>query len=131
MASRVESVYLDTHIVVWLRQKELHKLTKKALEAIESADKLLISPMVELELKYLYEIGRLTDTAHNIIGDLDAMIGLEVDSIDFHMLIKKSLLIEWTRDPFDRLIVAQCMAKNIKLITKDETIIENFDGVVV
>ena len=97
----------------------------------ESADKLLISPMVELELKYLYEIGRLTDTAHNIIGDLDAMIGLEVDSIDFHMLIKKSLLIEWTRDPFDRLIVAQCMAKNIKLITKDETIIKNFDGVVV
>ena len=131
MASRVESVYLDTHIVVWLRQKELHKLTKKALEAIESADKLLISPMVELELKYLYEIGRLTDTAHNIIGDLDAMIGLEVDSIDFHMLIKKSLLIEWTRDPFDRLIVAQNKEKNIKLITKDETIIKNFDGVVV
>lgn len=123
----MEAVYLDTHIIVWLRQKELHKLSQNAIDAIENADKLLISPMVELELKYLYEIGKVTDTPHNIIGDLDAMIGLEVDNIDFHTVIKKSLFIEWTRDPFDRLIVANCIAKNAKLVTKDEMIIKNFD----
>jgi len=121
----VEAVYLDTHIVVWLRQKELEKFTSKALEAIEKSSSLLISPMVELELKYLYEIGRLTDTPHNIIGDLNAMIGLSIDDASFHDVIKKSLFIEWTRDPFDRLIVAQSMAKSHPLITKDKKIIAN------
>jgi PIN domain nuclease of toxin-antitoxin system len=123
----VEAVYLDTHVVVWLRQKELEKFTATALEAIEKSSRLLISPMVELELKYLYEIGRLTDTPHNIIGDLDAMIGLSIDDTSFHDVVKKSLFIEWTRDPFDRLIVAQAMAKNYPLITKDEKITVNFN----
>ena len=123
----MEAVYLDTHIVVWLRQKELEKFTPKALEAIEKSYHLLISPMVELELQYLYEIGRLSDTPHNIIGDLDGMMGLGIDNVGFHDVVKKSLFIEWTRDPFDRLIAAHCMAKNSTLITKDETILKNFE----
>jgi len=79
-----------------------------------------------LELKYLFEIGKINDTPYNIIYELDAMIGLKIDTIDFSELIKKSLLLEWTRDPFDRIIVAHAMAKNIKLITKDERISANF-----
>lgn len=123
----MEALYLDTHIVVWLRQKELEKFTPKALEVIEKSSSLLISPMVELELKYLYEIGMLSDTPHNIIGDLDAMIGLSIDDASLHDVVKKSLFIEWTRDPFDRLIVAHSMAKNRPLITKDEKIVANYD----
>lgn len=114
----MEAVYLDTHIIVWPRQKELEKLTPKAFEAIEKSSSLLVSPMVELELKYLYEVGRVTDTPHDIIGGLDAMMGLCIDDTSFHDVVKKSLFIEWTRDPFDRLIGAHSMAKNRPLITK-------------
>jgi PIN domain nuclease of toxin-antitoxin system len=32
----------------------------------------------------------------------------------------------WTRDPFDRLIVANAMADGAPLITADETILANF-----
>ena len=125
----METLFLDTHIVVWLREKSLEKFSPKAIEAIENSMQLLISPMVELELKYLFEIGKINDTPYNIIYELDAMIGLKIDTIDFSELIKKSLLLEWTRDPFDRIIVAHTMAKNIKLITKDERISANFKDV--
>lgn len=124
----MEALYLDTHIVVWLRQKELGKFSKKALENIEETDTLLISPLVELELKFLQEIGRIDDTPYNIIGDLNAMIGLKIDEISLSEIIQKGMLIEWTRDPFDRLIVAQAMAKSYPLLTKDDKILSHFTG---
>lgn len=124
----MEALYLDTHVVVWLRQKELEKFSKKALEIIEETDTLLISPIVELELKFLQEIGRIDDTPYNIIGDLNAMIGLKIDDISLSEIIQKGMLIEWTRDPFDRLIVAQAMAKSYPLLTKDDKILSHFAG---
>lgn len=47
----MEALYLDTRIVVWLRQKELQKFSPKALEAIEQVGWLFVSPMVEFKLK--------------------------------------------------------------------------------
>jgi len=124
----MEALYLDTHVVIWLRQKELEKFSKKALENIEETDTLLVSPMVELELKFLQEIGRIDDTPYNIIGDLNAMIGLKIDEISLSEIIQKGMLIQWTRDPFDRLIVAQAMAKSYPLLTKDDKILSYFAG---
>lgn len=124
----METLYLDTHIVVWLRQKELEKFSKRALDTIENAHTLLISPMVMMELKYLQEIGRLTDSPYNILGDLNAMIDLRVDEVEMFDVIKKSLSLEWTRDPFDRLIVANTMVRDYPLLTKDEKILANFEG---
>lgn len=122
----METIYLDTHVIIWLRQKELDKFSQNAIRAIEESAFLLVSPMVVLELKYLYELGKLLDTPHNIIGDLDDMIGVRVDEINFYEVVKKSFDLEWTRDPFDRLIVANAIAKGHKLLTRDEKILTNF-----
>jgi len=51
------TAYLDTHAVVWLYNNELKKFPTATLEFIEKSQ-LLISPMVILELGYLYEIKR-------------------------------------------------------------------------
>jgi len=126
----MEALYLDTHIVVWLRQKELQKFSPKALFAIEQAGQLFISPMVELELKFLHEIGRISDTPYNILGDLGAMIGLKIDDRSFSEVIQKAMLIDWTRDPFDRMIVAHAMSQERKLLTKDEKILSNFQDAI-
>ena len=37
----------------------------------------------------------------------------------------QSLEIDWTRDPFDRLIVAQAIAADGFLLTKDRTILNH------
>ena len=126
----MEALYLDTHIVIWLRQKELHKFSPKALDAIEGAGQLLVSPMVELELKFLQEIGRITQTPYNILGDLGAMIGLKIDDKNFSEVIQKAMLIDWTRDPFDRLIVAHAMSQNSPLLSKDEKILSYFQDAI-
>lgn len=122
----METLYLDTHIVVWLRQKELEKFTPKAIELIENSSKLLISPMVVLELEYLYEIGKIIDDPKNIVDDLSNMIDLQVDNIEFHTIIKKAKDIKWTRDAFDRIIVANSLVRVSKLLTKDRNILKHF-----
>ena len=126
----METLYLDTHIVVWLRQKELQKFSPKALEAIEQAGQLFVSPMVELELKFLHEIGRISETPYNILGDLCAMIGLKINDSSFSEVIQKAMLIDWTRDPFDRMIVAHAMSQERKLLTKDEKILSYFQDAI-
>ena len=52
-------VYLDTHVLVWLYQDGVSRLTPTGSHAIDAAERLLISPIVELELAYLHEIGRI------------------------------------------------------------------------
>jgi PIN domain nuclease of toxin-antitoxin system len=60
MARNKQSVvFLDTHITVWLYAGLIEKISQTAKKTIEAND-LLISPMVKLELQYLFEIGRIT-----------------------------------------------------------------------
>ncbi|WP_230458629.1 PIN domain-containing protein [Microcystis aeruginosa] len=51
-------IYLDTHIVVWLYAGLTAKLSDCAKHLINE-NELYISPIVRLELQYLYEIGRI------------------------------------------------------------------------
>ena len=116
---------LDTHIVVWLYQKSLKLLSTKAIQAIED-NEVFISPMVLLELEYLFEIRRIKDDSHTITGYLHEKIALTIDNNDFEAIINTSINEKWTRDPFDRIITAHWKYKNAFLISKDETITLNY-----
>src|ERR1022692_3004887 len=98
-------MYLDTHTVVFLYGGETGKLSPAARKAIEDHD-LLVSPMVVLELEYLHEIGRLAATATEIIDDVAQSIGLAVCDLPFPAIVRQALSEKWSRDPFDRVIVA-------------------------
>jgi PIN domain nuclease of toxin-antitoxin system len=126
----METIYLDTHIVIWLREKAFSKLSSKSKEFIEYADKVLISPMVILELNYLYEIERIIEKPNKIVSDLGEMIGLKVDTVNFFDVIQVAQELIWTRDAFDRLIVANAQLRHSVLITKDNRILDNYDGAV-
>ncbi len=126
----METLYLDTHIVIWLREKALHKFSKKALSCIENADVIMVSAMVVLELKYLYEIGKINEEPQHIISDLSDMIDLKVDQNSFYDSVKEALYVTWTRDAFDRLIVANAIFASAPLLTKDQKILENFEDAV-
>ncbi|MEA3455205.1 MAG: PIN domain-containing protein [Campylobacterota bacterium] len=126
----MEVVYLDTHVVVWLFSKELEKISKKAIDLIEE-NQLLISPMIVLELEFLYEIGRLTYNHHEIITSLSDTIDLKICDLSFALVAKESTKLHWTRDPFDRLIVANasCADRSI-LLSRDRKIHDNYDRAV-
>ena len=111
-------IYLDTHVVLWLCEGLVERLSKTAHRTIEEND-LLISPMVRLELQYLFETKRCTRAAHLIIGELQSEIALTVCDLPFDEVVRKATEITWTRDPFDRLIVANASCKGLRLLTKD------------
>jgi PIN domain nuclease of toxin-antitoxin system len=114
-------IYLDTHVVVWLYAGKTDLLSPLAVERIEAED-LLISPMVQLELEYLREIDRLTVGSALIIESLAQRIGLTLCDLSFATVVVESIAQSWTRDPFDRLITAQAIARNALLLTKDRHI---------
>ena len=119
-------VYLDTHIVVWLYAGLLDKFTPKAKEKIDDND-VVISQFVRLELQYLYEIGRIKVKPDKIIGALAHEIDLRTSDCPLDNIIDEALKINWTRDVFDRLLVAETMRdQSLLLITADKKLREKF-----
>lgn len=119
-------IYLDTHVVVWLYAGMVEKLSPNAKHLINEHD-LYISPIVRLELEYLFEIGKITCHADSILTDLSERIELAVCPKEFNTVIVGALQCAWTRDPFDRIIVGQAAAVNRnQLLTKDRRILANY-----
>lgn len=114
-------IYLDTHVVAWLFEGRTDKISEEVRQAIEEND-LLISPAVVLELQYLFEIGRVTEPASRVVEVLEREIGLQVCDLPFASVMQVALGQSWTRDPFDRIIVAQAAFREIPLLTKDALI---------
>jgi PIN domain nuclease of toxin-antitoxin system len=114
-------IYLDTHVVVWLYEGLLDKFSKNAIQLIEAND-LVIAPIVQLELTYLHEIKKINRSSHVITNELQSRLGLKVCDLPYDEVVDKAISLNWTRDPFDRLLVAQAMCNSSKLLTKDKTI---------
>jgi PIN domain nuclease of toxin-antitoxin system len=117
-------VRLDTHVVVWLYAGTVDRLSAAASEAMNNND-LMISPLVELELTYLFEIGRLTVDGRTIVTDLRNRIGLSLSEMSLSSVVNSAESLHWTRDPFDRMIVGDAISANTKLVTKDQLIRDN------
>lgn len=115
-------IYLDTHAVVWLFLGRLDLMPKRVLERIDRADDLRVSPMVALELDLMHEIGRTKGPGRAVIADLGARAGLRVCDLPFAAVAAAATELDWTRDPFDRLIVAQAMTARATLLTRDRHI---------
>ena len=114
-------IRLDTHVVVWLYAGELERFSPLAAAALEE-EILVISPIVELELTYLHEIGRLTVSGSVVVADLRARLGLEISEQSLSAVVAAASPLDWSRDPFDRLIVGDALSASSPLLTKGETI---------
>jgi len=123
--------YLDTNIVVWLAQGNLaqgniNRLSGKAQDLLEEAE-LLISPMVLIELEYLYEVNRIKLPARDVQLKIEHEIGVRVCDLSFSSVANVTLDEKWTRDPFDRMIVAQAKANGLAfLVSADEEIRKHY-----
>jgi len=119
-------IYLDTHVVIWLYAGKLDLVSPNALQAMEEEPELLISPMVLLELDFLYEIEKIRVDSDRIGTYLNQKIGLAICEKSFELVCKTAARQQWTRDPFDRLITAQAAIASNGLITKDRIIREHY-----
>ncbi|MBA2283643.1 MAG: transposase [Acidimicrobiia bacterium] len=115
---------LDTHVVVWLYTGEVDRLGTAARALLEAGAP-TISPIVQLELTHLHEIGRLTLGGSDVVGDLRERIGLALSDQPLSAVVAAASGLTWTRDPFDRLIVGDALAANDLLVTKDDNMLRN------
>ncbi len=117
--------YLDTHTAARLAHGNA-RMGRDAARIIQRAD-LLISPMVLVELEYLHEIGRVSLSGKDILRKLEDELGVRVCDLSFADVARAALDEKWTRDAFDRIIVAQAKVNGLApLISSDGEIAENY-----
>ena len=113
--------HCDTHTALWLHAGEIERIGGKAIEALETFE-LMVSPIVRLEMQFLLEIDRISENPERIFKSLAKDFGIKVCNDSFESVVEAAERIHWTRDPFDRIIVAQAQLNNTLLITKDAVI---------
>jgi len=111
-------LHLDTHAVVWLYTGELKKFPKPLLTKMQEAD-LFISPAVQFELALLHKIGKARDSEDKVLQTLRREIELKIEDIGSAELFAAACGVNWTKDPFDRLIVAASEIASCPLVTRD------------
>lgn len=124
METTVVGAFLDTHAAVFLWEGRTDVWTTKGRTILESAQ-LWVSPVVRLELTFLHEVGRIRVEADEILGALMAECGVAQSPDRIADVVAKAKPLMWTRDPFDRLIVATASLHDALLLTRDRKIREH------
>lgn len=121
-----QPAYLDTPIVAWLGGGKISRLSRRAQAVIDKSE-LLLSPAAFLELEYLYELKRIRISARDTLLKVANETGLRLCEFPFASISSAALDEKWTRDPFDRLIVAHAKANGFaSLISADEEIARHY-----
>ncbi|HVT32049.1 MAG TPA: PIN domain-containing protein [Rhodanobacteraceae bacterium] len=112
---------LDTHVAIGLYEGHTRGLGSDAKRAIDRGT-VTISPAVLLEIELLHEIQRIREGAKAIAAGLAKDLDIRVAGERFSDVAAESLAWGFTRDPFDRLIVAHAALAKASLITQDTLI---------
>jgi PIN domain nuclease of toxin-antitoxin system len=113
---------LDTHFLIWL------VLGSKRIAKFPWLDRYRpwgVSPVSFLEIQFLAEIGRLTVRNPEFTTAVMSDERFTVDDIPLTSLVRYALQLDWTRDPFDRLLVAHSLARRIAFCTTDRAIVNH------
>ncbi len=65
--------------------------------------------------------------AREVLTRFGTAIGLQVCDLPFEEVAFQATAESWTRDPFDRIIVAQARLAKAVLVTRDVTILANYN----
>lgn len=113
---------LDTHVVLWW-QLEPRRLSRRAADAIDRADRLLLSPLSVWELALLEMAGkvRLDRDLASWVAALVSLSRVEVCTTTAEVALTAALLPRrgFHADPADRFIYAACAVLGHRLCTKD------------
>lgn len=118
--------YLDTHVAVWLYAGDIKRISQAARREMDRSKSLLLSAATVLELELLHEIGRIRVRSSEITATLYKDLGIRVCSVSFDKVAFEAADVKWTREPFDRMIVANAQLQKAALVTKDAAILTHF-----
>ena len=110
---------LDTHTLIWwlTDDERLPRLTYREI-ADEGNDKLVSAASV-WEIAIKYRAGKLEETGRLVL-DMPGVIegqGFEELPITVDDGVRAGMLPGYHRDPFDRMLIAQALARNMVLVS--------------
>jgi PIN domain nuclease of toxin-antitoxin system len=107
---------LDTHFLIWIvvgvpRLDEFPWLERYAPWGV--------SPISFLEIQFLAEVGKVEVRQPEFVDAVSSDSRFIVDDVPFDRMIRQALPLEWTRDPFDRILAAHSSSRRVPLCTLD------------
>lgn len=114
-------ILLDTNALIWLDQN--HRRTR----GLSGAGRLYVSPASALELQFLLEAGRVRLRSSGV-SEVIEHSRWALDNPPSGAWFTKALDIGWTRDPFDRLLVAHARLRGWRIATGDTALLEHLSA---
>ena len=114
---------LDTHSLIWFLNGD-EKLSDKAKSEIEdTANSKIVSIASIWEIAIKISLDKFKfPKGFKFFLDMVEDNGFEILPITIEHALELSTLEFIHRDPFDRLLIAQCMADKLIIVTKDDNI---------
>ena len=109
------NLLLDTHVVLWWAEER--GLSAEAIAAIADPDNevyVSAASIWEISIKHARGKLRVDDSVYDV--HLDGFEPLPITHAEARMA---GALPDHHRDPFDRMLIAQAIARNLTLVTRD------------
>ena len=117
-------VLLDTHVVLALLRRSLAERHPRIAQSLADPSTIgLVSVASLWETAIKARLGKLEPgmALEDIAGYLEA-IGLSILPIETRHVIVTAAPEPDTRDPFDRMLLAQCQVEGLRLVTMDRAL---------
>ena len=122
MGSLDKRFLLDTHALPWWILDD-SKLSQSGHSAIRDPENLiLVSAASAWEIATKFRQGKL-HSVDNLVADFSEnlrQLGLIELSVTVEEAVRSGLLPEHHKDPFDRMLAAQCQIENLPIISNDK-----------
>lgn len=106
---------LDTHVLLWWDRGD--PLAASAVRAIQEADEVMVSAATAWELSIKIALGKVRR-----VRDVQAMVmdyGFRELPVTFSHTNRLRALPPHHRDPFDRMLVAQALEEELRIVSRD------------
>jgi|SRR5579862_9198742 len=115
---------LDTHILIVLARRELARLTGNMAAVVASTENVAFASAASLwEIAIKTRLGKIDPGLPlDDLPDYLQEIGLNLLVINHRHVVKSLDPEPATRDPFDRLLLAQCAVEQLRLVTLDRVL---------
>jgi PIN domain nuclease of toxin-antitoxin system len=118
-------VLLDTNIFLWCIGGPKSRLSRRAAKVVEDEDtELLLSAVSIWEIALKAHIGKLEiPEEKSFFQEQMGLLGIQlVLPVEASHVFELFNLPDYHRDPFDRLLIAQCMSERIPLVASHAAI---------
>ena len=120
---------LDTHLFLWAVAGS-PQLRPAARRMIEAADRVYVSAASLWEIAIKARLGKIQADPGELVAAIDASGYVELPITAAHAAAVAQLPLHH-RDPFDRLLIAQCMSEPLRFLTPDGILSQYSDLVTV